>query len=123
MPRFITGDELGNLKAYTSTTESGSAGVQCSELLVENKKQKCGVQMLAIAKSKVGNVSRSMTGCAHTSEGKVASALADGTVSTYSLNAGDNTSLTEHNHWKENRLKHGQSFVGLAVSERYVQVM
>lgn len=57
MPRFITGDELGNLKAYTSTNEAGSAKVQCSELFVETDKRK-SVQMLAIAKSTVSNIPR-----------------------------------------------------------------
>jgi hypothetical protein len=52
MPRFITGDELGNIKAYVSTTENGSTQVQCSELFVENNKLK-SVQMLAVAKSTV----------------------------------------------------------------------
>ena len=55
MPRFITGDELGNLKAYVSTTEGGSTKVQCSELLVETNKTKT-VQKLALAKSTVRNI-------------------------------------------------------------------
>jgi hypothetical protein len=54
MPRFITGDELGNIKAYVSTAEGGTK-VQCSELLIETDKRK-SVQMLAIAKSTVGNI-------------------------------------------------------------------
>ena len=54
MPRFITGDELGNLKAYISGTEDGAAKVNCSELLVETNKQK-SIQKLAIAKSTVRN--------------------------------------------------------------------
>jgi hypothetical protein len=56
MPRFITGDELGNLKAYTSATKGGTTEVSCSELLVETDKQK-SIQKLAIAKSTVRNVS------------------------------------------------------------------
>ena len=52
MPRFITGDELGNLKAFTSTTEDDTVKVNCSELLVETSKQK-SIQKLAIAKSTV----------------------------------------------------------------------
>ena len=52
MPRFITGDELGNLKAYVSTNESDGTKVQCSDLLVETNKQK-SIQGLAIAKSTV----------------------------------------------------------------------
>jgi len=55
MPRFITGDELGNLKAYTSETEDGATKVNCSELLVETSKEK-SIQKLAIAKSTVRNV-------------------------------------------------------------------
>lgn len=39
----------------------------------------------------------------------------------HSLNDGDNLNLTQHHQWKENRLKPGQSFVGLAVSELYAQ--
>lgn len=57
MPRFITGDELGNLKAYTSTTLDGSTKVQCSELLIETNKQK-SIQKLAIAKSTVRDTLR-----------------------------------------------------------------
>jgi hypothetical protein len=57
MPRFITGDTLGNIKAYLSTTEDGSIKVQCSELLVETDKRR-SVQMLAIAKSTVRNLLR-----------------------------------------------------------------
>ena len=55
MPRFITGDELGNLKAYVSTNEGGGTKVRCSELLVETNKQK-SIQRLAIAKSTVRNI-------------------------------------------------------------------
>ena len=40
----------------------------------------------------------------------------------HSLNSGDNLKLTQCQQWKENRLKPGQSFVGLAVSEGSVQV-
>ncbi|KAF9653099.1 hypothetical protein BDM02DRAFT_3087941 [Thelephora ganbajun] len=99
MPRFITGDELGNLKAYVSTAMDGSIKVNCSELLVEIDKQK-SIQKLAIAKST-----------------KVASALADGTVLVHSLSDEDNLKLSQRHQWKESRLKTGQSFVGLAVSE------
>lgn len=35
----------------------------------------------------------------------------------HSLNGEDNLKLTQRHQWKENRLKPGQSFVGLAVSE------
>jgi len=59
MPRFITGDELGNLKAYVSMNEDGSTKVQCSELLVEANKQKY-IQKLAIAKSTVRNILREL---------------------------------------------------------------
>lgn len=55
MPRFITGDELGNLKAYISATKDGATEVNCSELFVETNKQK-SIQKLAIAKSTVRNV-------------------------------------------------------------------
>lgn len=55
MPRFITGDELGNLKAYLSTTENGTTKINCSELLVETNKQK-SVQKLAIGKSTVRSI-------------------------------------------------------------------
>ena len=55
MPRFITGDELGNIKAYVSANDSDGTKVQCSELLVETNKQK-SIQRLAIAKSTVRNI-------------------------------------------------------------------
>jgi len=54
MPRFITGDELGNLKAYTSESKDGATKVDCSELLVETNKEK-SIQKLAIAQSTVRN--------------------------------------------------------------------
>lgn len=50
-------------------------------------------------------------------EEKIASALADGTVHVHSLDHGDDLKLTQRHQWKENRLKSGQSFVGLAASE------
>ena len=40
----------------------------------------------------------------------------------HSLIDGDNLSFTLRHQWKENRLKSGQSFVGLAVSEWYAQI-
>ena len=119
MPRFITGDELGNLKAYVSTTEDGSTEVQCSELLVENDKLK-SVQMLAVAKSTVGNLLRACIekhSCDLTEE-KVASAFADGTVLVHSLGGGDNLKLNQCHEWQESSLKPGESFVGLSVSDR-----
>ena len=55
MPRFIAGDELGNLKAYLSATDEGATKVNCTELFVQTDKQK-SVQKLAIAKSTVRNI-------------------------------------------------------------------
>jgi len=122
MPRFLTGDELGNLKAYISTTEGDSTRVQCSELLIQTDKRK-SIQRLAIAESTVRNILRVeiIYRCGRTEE-KVASTLADGTVLVHSLDCGDNLKLTQRHLWKENRLKPGQSFVGLAVSEGYASV-
>lgn len=40
----------------------------------------------------------------------------------HSLNDGDKLELAQRNLWKESRLKLGQSFIGLAVSEGYVRV-
>lgn len=57
MPRFLTGDELGNLKAYVTATEDTSVKIRCSELLVETSKQK-SVQKLAIARSTVRSILR-----------------------------------------------------------------
>lgn len=55
MPRFIAGDELGNLKAYLSATEEGATKVNCSDLFVQTNKQK-SVQKLAIAESTVRSI-------------------------------------------------------------------
>jgi len=60
MPRFITGDELGNLKAFVSTTEGDTSKVNCLELLVETNKQK-SIQELAIYKSTVRTILREST--------------------------------------------------------------
>jgi hypothetical protein len=40
----------------------------------------------------------------------------------HSLNDGDKLELAQRNQWKENRLKPGQSFIGLAVSEGCVRI-
>jgi len=125
MPRFITGDELGNLKAYVPTTEDGSTKVQCSELLLEANKQK-SVQKLAIAKSTVRNIlceNLYRNALIGRNEEKVASALANGTVLVHSLDDEADLKLTQRHQWKETRLKLGQSFVGLAASEGYAWVL
>lgn len=38
----------------------------------------------------------------------------------HSLDDGDKLNLTQCHQWREDRLKPGQSFVGLAASELYV---
>ncbi|EIM89890.1 uncharacterized protein STEHIDRAFT_36630, partial [Stereum hirsutum FP-91666 SS1] len=103
MPRFLTGDELGNIKsitypsASTSTPEAtllhdGSAGGKSR-----------AIQALAVSSSSGASSSR-----------MVAAACADGSASAYTLNEEGGLDLVKE--WKEPRLRTGQKYVGIDVS-------
>ncbi|KAJ7219222.1 WD40-repeat-containing domain protein [Mycena pura] len=95
MPRFLTGDDLGNIKALQVTTGG------LSELTT-----------LYSAKSSVAALS--VTPTASTSK-SVAAAFADGSIEAFTL---EDDKLQSLHQWKETRLKQEQSFIGLQVTDR-----
>ncbi|KAK7014906.1 WD repeat-containing protein 74 [Favolaschia claudopus] len=96
MPRFITGDQLGNLKSLQVSTADGP-----SELT-----------QLHSAKSSVAALS--IPSVASTSK-LAAVAYADGSLSAFTIHDND---LQIAKQWKENRLKPDQIFVGLQSADR-----
>ena len=121
--RFLTGDQLGNIKSviYIPSTTAQSK-VTVSTLYDGSEKGKeRAVQKLTIQTSADGPLVRqSPRGCSCMcidSEVKIAVARSDGSASISRLQAQGLESLRE---WTEPRLKTSQRYVGLAASDAYV---
>ncbi|KAI0316686.1 hypothetical protein OF83DRAFT_1059975 [Amylostereum chailletii] len=101
MPRFLSGDELGNIKSIQQgiTSEENSEVVTLRHGDDEGRKQ--GVQKMAVRAFE-----------ARTLVSIVASAQADGSAHAYTLQKNDLSLIHE---WKEHRLKAGQRYVGLSI--------
>ncbi|KAK0503208.1 hypothetical protein EDD18DRAFT_1063355 [Armillaria luteobubalina] len=102
MPRFIAGDSLGNIKSLVY-----SASAKKTELTVLSEGPKTSeekpnsIQALAVDYEPESTV--------------VAAAYGDGSASTYFL---EENTLTPLHHWKENRLKANQKYVGLSIASK-----
>ncbi|KAJ7452476.1 hypothetical protein B0H11DRAFT_2161563 [Mycena galericulata] len=92
MARFLTGDELGNIKALRVTP-----GIP-SELTLLNPSQS------AVSALSIASTSKS-----------VAAAYTDGSVAAFSLQENE---LQPLRRWKETRLKPDQTFVGLQATDK-----
>ncbi|KAA1469473.1 hypothetical protein DENSPDRAFT_878950 [Dentipellis sp. KUC8613] len=104
MPRFLAGDELGNIKSlkYNPAQKPGEAKAEVSTIYEgsEGGKEKA-IQALAVSADGA----------------MISAARADGTAGIYRL---EDDSLETVHDWKEPRLKVGQRYVGLSVSSRGV---
>ena len=123
--RFITGDQLGNIKSFDyipSTTVQPK--VTLSTLYDGSDKGKeRAVQKLAVQASADGPLVRQSPGSFVTRidcEVKIAVARSDGSASISRLQAQGLESLRE---WIEPRLKFDQRYVGLAASDAYVNFL
>ncbi|KAG2116520.1 uncharacterized protein F5147DRAFT_605160 [Suillus discolor] len=101
MPRFLVGDELGNIKSVgynpTSQEESKTTLKILHDGTVTGRTK--GIQKLALNAGE-----KTLLSAAH----------ANGAVSIFSLNEDDQLELLQE--WKETRIKSDQSFIGLAAS-------
>ncbi|PBK78095.1 hypothetical protein ARMSODRAFT_1010711 [Armillaria solidipes] len=104
MPRFIAGDSLGNIKslAYSVSGKNTELTV-LSEGPKTSEEKPNPIQALAVDYKPESTV--------------VAAAYGDGSASTYSL---EDYTLTPLHHWKENRLKANQKYVGLSIASQGV---
>ncbi|KAK0450809.1 hypothetical protein EV421DRAFT_1775329 [Armillaria borealis] len=104
MPRFIAGDSLGNIKslAYSVSGKNTELTV-LSEGPKTSEEKPNPIQALAVDYKPESTV--------------VAAAYGDGSASTYSL---EDHTLTPLHHWKENRLKANQKYVGLSIASQGV---
>ncbi|KAF8136311.1 WD40-repeat-containing domain protein [Boletus edulis] len=105
MPRFLTGDELGNIKSFSYDPDASPENKLLLKTLhngtLAGRAQ--GIQKLAMTTS---------------SPTLLASAHADGTLCFKSLTGEDD--LEQLHQWKETRFKADQSFVGLAATQNTV---
>ncbi|KAJ7740661.1 hypothetical protein DFH07DRAFT_943671 [Mycena maculata] len=101
MPRFLTGDELGNIKSLRVNIESLGVTPAVSSELTLLKSSGSSVAALSIA-----STSKS-----------VAAAYADGSLEAFSLQGNELQSI---HRWKETRLKSEQTFVGLQATDKGV---
>jgi len=129
MPRFLTGDELGNIKSLRCTTSSKPVDTKVDVYtLFDGSKtgREKAVQALTVVPSGLPSETLvcnnpsplSAATCIQSNvnlRGKVASAHADGSTTTFSLR--DNA-LKTGLQWNEPRLRPGQKFVGLASSSK-----
>ncbi|KAG9318436.1 hypothetical protein JVU11DRAFT_527 [Chiua virens] len=100
MPRFLTGDELGNIKSVSydpNALPEHKLSLKTLHDGTSNGRTR-GVQKLAIS----GTL--------------LASAHADGSLCLASLTSEDD--LEQRHTWKETRFKTDQSFVGLASAQK-----
>ncbi|PCH38250.1 hypothetical protein WOLCODRAFT_149194 [Wolfiporia cocos MD-104 SS10] len=107
MPRFFTGDELGSVKSVRYT--QGNTPKEWKPDIVtwqEGDGRAKAVQKLAVSNEDSGV------------QGKLAAARADGSATVF--NEGDDSGPSVVHEWQEPRLKSGQRYVGLALSERRV---
>ncbi|KAI0064617.1 hypothetical protein BV25DRAFT_1781958, partial [Artomyces pyxidatus] len=98
MPRFLTGDELGNIKSFRYSPSDGKSDVATLRDGSETGKLR-SVQRMTVAAS---------------GSKLVATAHADGSVSAYRLEE-DNLELLRE--WREPRLRPGQRYTGLAAAD------
>ena len=119
MPRFLTGDELGNIKSLRHH-ESNSELKTIHDGSSTGKLK--GIQALSMASASDGSklvrihvkpLCQDTQSCV---QGKVAAGHTDGSASTFILKDDDRLELLHE--WKETRLKPDQTFVGLSASER-----
>jgi len=125
MPRFFTGDELGNIKSFnyasSSTPESKVTVTTLHDGSGKGKER--AVQNLAIHASGDGPIVRVPGALPLTHPyslglgAKLAVARADGSASVSKVHAQGLDTIRE---WTEPRLKPGQRYVGLAASSAYV---
>ncbi|OJA14005.1 hypothetical protein AZE42_07005 [Rhizopogon vesiculosus] len=102
MPRFLFGDELGNIKSVQYDPASQETSKSVLKTLHDGTAtgRTKGIQKLAL--NNAGE--KSLLSAAH----------ANGAVSTFSLNEDDRLELLHE--WKETRIRADQSFIGLAAS-------
>ncbi|KAG2077828.1 WD40 repeat-like protein [Suillus decipiens] len=101
MPRFLVGDELGNIKSVGYNPASQEEIKPVLKTLHDGTVtgRSKGIQKLALNAGE-----KTLLSAAH----------ADGAVSIFSLNEDDQLELLQE--WKETRIKSDQSFIGLAAS-------
>ncbi|KAG7452565.1 uncharacterized protein BT62DRAFT_925121 [Guyanagaster necrorhizus] len=104
MPRFVTGDSLGNIKSLTypvSGKKTELAVLSEGPKNSEDFQRPIPIQALAVDYKPESTV--------------VAAAYGDGSASTYSLKG---NTLTQLHHWKENRVKANQKYVGMSIASQ-----
>ncbi|KAG1891493.1 hypothetical protein F4604DRAFT_1706677 [Suillus subluteus] len=101
MPRFLVGDELGNIKSVGYNPASQEESTLDLKTLHDGTAtgRTKGIQKLALSAGE-----KTLLSAAH----------ANGAVSIFSLNEDDQIELLQE--WKETRIKSDQSFIGLAAS-------
>ena len=121
MPRFLTGDELGNIKALQYSSNNNTKGALRLRILYDgsNSGRTKGIQALSISSSPSGekmvrNSPPSRRDIHDLSQRKLASAHSDGSASIFHLLNDDTVDLLHD--WKETRLKSDQTYVGLSTS-------
>ena len=128
MPRFFSGDELGTLKSikFSVTQETAAWKADLSTLVpgITNGSldkgravqqlvatQEKDVTLVFIFPSFLANIFSQAS-----AQGKLAAARADSSAALYRVE-GDNATVIHE--WQEPRMKNGQHYVGLAISEGY----
>ncbi|KAK0459674.1 uncharacterized protein EV420DRAFT_1537129 [Desarmillaria tabescens] len=102
MPRFVTGDSLGNIKSLEYSVSGKKTELTLlSEGPQKSEERSNPIQVLAVDYKPESAV--------------VAAAYGDGSASTYSL---EDYTLTPLHHWTENRLKANQKYVGLSIASQ-----
>ncbi|KAF8077995.1 hypothetical protein FPV67DRAFT_1402757 [Lyophyllum atratum] len=101
MPRFLAGDELGNIKSVCYSSDAGGETKTATKTL--HNGASCAVQVLAVGPSSAGSQ-------------LLAAGFSDGTASAFSLE--DSDALKEVQQWRETRLRDDHRYIGLEISEK-----
>ena len=121
MPRFLTGDELGNIKSLRYTGNNTELETIHDGLSTGKLKS---IQALSVTSTSEPDGTRLVRnihsipwqGVQDFIQGKIAAAHADGYISTSILQ--DDDQLEPLHEWKETRFKADQRYVGLSASNR-----
>jgi ribosome biogenesis protein NSA1 len=121
MPRFLVGDELGNIKSVQYNPASQETSKSVLKTLHDGTAtgRAKGIQKLALSNAEENILVRlacpfALVNLSSNAEGKLSAAHANGAVSIFSLNEDDQLELLQE--WKETRIRTDQSFIGLAAS-------
>ncbi|KAF5357795.1 hypothetical protein D9756_001616 [Leucocoprinus leucothites] len=111
MPRFLIGDEQGQVKSLTYHSDPFADGTKYKLTTLSQRgteEQKISIQRMAVVSPDVGGPKAVVTGCSN------------GTITLSTFQGEDGETLATTKEWQDSRFKPGTSYIGLAASENKI---